>query len=344
MKRIYAFSFALIFLCTAHTISLAQVVSIDSNIITFDKQSKTVIPFTASKKPTVKIVPDLRGTPNAFFSSEERLSRWTVCEGKVIKYIYDYSARIGKTTVPEAKVMVKGEARNGSDLSKGYELYEIRVGDIVLSPNELAEMKASSNDLYALIARPTNGKKAAYCHDFIVRGSLEKLRDPDEWMKNTKGNLFTKAVIDTFLTAKNGNFIRLSRWQVLDPMLLKIIDQFSRNVMGKTTEPKAKVFLSGELRSDLDPSKGYELYEMRVGNVVFSQKELEMMVPDVYKMLALPINGKGAAYDRATVDFANGKGTITVAYPLPAGKYHITLTVGKITAEAQWIVLSKPKE
>jgi len=61
MKRLYAFSFALMFLCIAHAVSLAQVVSIDANIITFDKLSKTVIPFVASAQPTVTTEPSLEG-------------------------------------------------------------------------------------------------------------------------------------------------------------------------------------------------------------------------------------------------------------------------------------------
>jgi len=59
MNRIIAFVVAL--LCTASTIALAQVVSIDANIITFDKLSKTVIPFVASAQPTVTTEPSLEG-------------------------------------------------------------------------------------------------------------------------------------------------------------------------------------------------------------------------------------------------------------------------------------------
>lgn len=50
-----------VLLCTSSTLSLAQAVSIDEKIITFDKLSKTVIPFTASVQPTVTTEPSLEG-------------------------------------------------------------------------------------------------------------------------------------------------------------------------------------------------------------------------------------------------------------------------------------------
>jgi len=59
MNRIFVLLAVL--LCTASTISLAQVVSIDANIITFDKLSKTVLPFVASAQPTVTTEPSLEG-------------------------------------------------------------------------------------------------------------------------------------------------------------------------------------------------------------------------------------------------------------------------------------------
>ncbi len=59
MKRFWAVFLAIFWI--AISTSLAQVVSIDEKIITFDKLSKTVIPFVADKKPTVKIEPNLDG-------------------------------------------------------------------------------------------------------------------------------------------------------------------------------------------------------------------------------------------------------------------------------------------
>lgn len=51
-----------VLLCTSSTLSLAQTLSIDEKIITFDKLSKTVIPFTASVQPTtVTTEPSLEG-------------------------------------------------------------------------------------------------------------------------------------------------------------------------------------------------------------------------------------------------------------------------------------------
>ncbi len=61
---------ALVLFYVAHSITLAQVLSVDRDIVTFDKLTKTVIPFTASAKPTVTIEPRL---------SEPRLEgRYTV--------------------------------------------------------------------------------------------------------------------------------------------------------------------------------------------------------------------------------------------------------------------------
>lgn len=66
MKRFWAVLLAIFWI--AISTSLAQIVSIDEKIITFDKLSKTVIPFVADKKPTVKIEPSLEGQYNLVFN------------------------------------------------------------------------------------------------------------------------------------------------------------------------------------------------------------------------------------------------------------------------------------
>jgi hypothetical protein len=62
-----------VLLCTSSTLALAQVVSIDEKIITFDKLSKTVIPFVASAQPTVTTEPSLEGQYTLAFAHASRL-------------------------------------------------------------------------------------------------------------------------------------------------------------------------------------------------------------------------------------------------------------------------------
>ncbi|MFY7999445.1 MAG: hypothetical protein ACOVSW_12680 [Candidatus Kapaibacteriota bacterium] len=66
MKRFWAVLLAIFWI--AISTSLAQIVSIDDKIITFDKLSKTVISFITDKKPTVKIEPSLEGQYSLAFN------------------------------------------------------------------------------------------------------------------------------------------------------------------------------------------------------------------------------------------------------------------------------------
>ncbi len=61
MDRLLSSLLSLVLFCTAYTVSLAQVVSIDDKIFTFDKLSKTIIPFVASAEPKIKTEPSLEG-------------------------------------------------------------------------------------------------------------------------------------------------------------------------------------------------------------------------------------------------------------------------------------------
>lgn len=91
----------------------------------------------------------------------------------------------------------------------------------------------------------------------------------------------------------------LSLWQVLEPRVLKYIYDYCSTI-NKKPEPRAKVFVQGEPVSATDPSKGHDLYEIRVGNVTLYQKELaEMKVAqgDLYALISKPLNEEGEAYD-----------------------------------------------
>ena len=59
MKRFLILS--LVLLCIAYQYTFSQILVLDENIITFDKLSKTIIPFSASVQPSVKIEPSLEG-------------------------------------------------------------------------------------------------------------------------------------------------------------------------------------------------------------------------------------------------------------------------------------------
>ncbi|TAE23215.1 MAG: hypothetical protein EAZ92_14845 [Candidatus Kapaibacterium sp.] len=70
MKYFLAHLFALLLISiTAQGTVLAQTVRLDENIITFDKLSKTIIPFTADKKPSVSIKQSLEGRYSLVFNN-----------------------------------------------------------------------------------------------------------------------------------------------------------------------------------------------------------------------------------------------------------------------------------
>lgn len=92
-----------VLLCTTSTTSLAQVVSIDEKIITFDKLSKTVIPFVASAQPTITTEPSLEGQYTLAFAN----SNGTLTFAKPVQ-AGSYKIRLsasGKTTETSWKVL-----------------------------------------------------------------------------------------------------------------------------------------------------------------------------------------------------------------------------------------------
>ncbi len=92
-----------VLLCTSSTIALAQVVSIDEKIITFDKLSKTVIPFVANAQPSIITEPSLEGQYTLAFAN----GKGTLTFAKPVQ-AGSYKIRLsasGKTTETSWKVL-----------------------------------------------------------------------------------------------------------------------------------------------------------------------------------------------------------------------------------------------